>query len=157
MQSYKNSKPFFGDLHSHCEVGYGHGSLEDAFRNARLQLDFVAITVHAHWPEIPVNEPRLKDLADYHQRGFQNASQGWEKLQKTVSENYHPGRFVPFLAFEWHSNQYGDHNIYFNGEKGEIIRANSIEALRNDIKEWQKKGIDAIATKTVSLNLHLSG
>jgi hypothetical protein len=110
-----------------------------------MQLDFVAITVHAHWPEIPVNEPRLKYLADYHQRGFHNASQGWDKLQKFVSKNYHPDQFVPFLAFEWHSNQFGDHNIYFNGEKGEIIRANSLEALRNDIREWQKKGIDAIA------------
>ena len=44
---YQDLDVYYGDLHSHCAVGYGHGGLNDAFQNARLQLDFAAVTVHA--------------------------------------------------------------------------------------------------------------
>jgi hypothetical protein len=30
---YENLQVYYGDLHSHCNVGYGHGSIEDAFQN----------------------------------------------------------------------------------------------------------------------------
>jgi hypothetical protein len=145
MQAYKNLQPYFGDLHSHCAVGYGHGSLEDAFRNARLQLDFAAVTVHAHWPDIPNSEPRLQDLVDYHQRGFRVASDAWPLVQEIVEANHQPGEFVPLLGFEWHSNQYGDHNIYFNGSQGEIIRATSLDELRTALQGWRARGMDVIA------------
>jgi len=145
MQAYKQFNPYFGDLHSHCAVGYGHGGLEDAFRNARLQLDFAAVTVHAHWPDIPKSETRLKDLVEYHQRGFRVASDAWPRVQEIVDANYQPGEFVSLLGFEWHSNEYGDHNIYFNGSQGKIIRAANIEELRGALQVWQAKGVDAIA------------
>lgn len=145
MRAYENLKPYFGDLHNHCAVGYGHGSLEDAFRNARMQLDFAAVTVHAHWPDIPEDEPRLKALVAYHKRGFQKSDQAWKQVQEAVEANYHPGKFVTFLAYEWHSNQYGDHNIYFNGTQGEIIRAANLEELRAALRTWREKGIDTMA------------
>jgi len=37
---FENLRPLFGDLHNHCGISYGHGSLEDALANAREQLDF---------------------------------------------------------------------------------------------------------------------
>ena len=48
-----NVAPFYGDLHNHCGISYGHGSLENALRNATLPLDFVSITGHAYWPDMP--------------------------------------------------------------------------------------------------------
>ena len=132
LPAYKNLNLYWGDLHNHCAVGYGHGSLDDSFQNAQLQLDFAAVTVHAHWPDIPVEEERLADLVAYHQTGFKKARDAWSMVQDTVAANHDPGRFVTFLGFEWHSRKYGDHNIYFNGASGEILRDDSLEGVRRN-------------------------
>ena len=47
MSTYQNLQVFYGDLHPHCGISYGHGSLEDALRNAKEQLDFCSVTGHA--------------------------------------------------------------------------------------------------------------
>jgi len=46
--AYTDRTVYYGDLHNHCGSSYGHGSLEDAYRNARLQLDFASVTPHAY-------------------------------------------------------------------------------------------------------------
>ena len=53
MNAFSGLNIFYGDIHNHCAIGYGHGSLDDAFRNAKLQLDFACVTVHAHWGDLP--------------------------------------------------------------------------------------------------------
>ena len=50
---YQNLGVFFGDLHNHCGLSYGRGSLEDALQNARLQLDFASVTMHAGLARYP--------------------------------------------------------------------------------------------------------
>jgi hypothetical protein len=145
MQAYEGLRPYYGDLHSHCAVGYGHGSLEDAFRNARLQLDFAAITVHAYWPDMPAGDGRLTALVDYHRRGFATAADAWPHVQQAVEAYHQPGRFVTFLGHEWHSNRYGDHNVYFNGSSGEIVRAADLEELRQALRRLRDQGIEALA------------
>jgi hypothetical protein len=144
MRAYEGLNAYYGDLHSHCAVGYGHGSLEDAFQNARLQLDFAAVTVHAHWPDIPAGEGRLTDLVDYHQRGFEKANDAWSYVQQAVEAQHQPGRFVTFLGQEWHSNQYGDHNVYFKGSSGDIVRAASLAEMRQMVRRLQREGIEAL-------------
>lgn len=136
--------PFFGDLHSHCAVGYGHGSLEDAFRNARLQLDFACVTVHAAWPDIPREDARLASVVDYHETGFARAAAAWPDVQRTVDANHAPGEFVSFLGFEWHSRAYGDHNVYFSGAEGEIIRGADLEDMRRALRAYRARGVDAL-------------
>ena len=37
-------KTYFGDLHDHCGITYGFGSLENAINRAKSQLDFSAFT-----------------------------------------------------------------------------------------------------------------
>ena len=69
--AYQDLHVYYGDLHNHCNISYGHGDLEEAYANARLQLDFASVTGHAHWPDMPPAEGRLKYLAEYHQRGFE--------------------------------------------------------------------------------------
>lgn len=62
----KNLKVFWGDVHNHCNLTYGHGDLEDAVAAAREQLDFVSITPHALWPDIPgKGDPRLEWVIEY--------------------------------------------------------------------------------------------
>jgi len=143
MQAYEGLSPYYGDLHSHCAIGYGHGSLEDLFHNARLQLDFVAPTFHAHWPDIPHEEGRLADLVHYHRRGFQKTDAAWPSVQQVVEAHHQPGQFVTFLGFEWHSNQVGDCNVLFNGSSGEIIRGASLEELRQTVRRLEERGVEA--------------
>ena len=67
---YDGQDLLFGDLHNHCGLSYGHGSLKDALKNAREQLDFCSITGHAHWPDMPEPDERIQYIIDFHQVGF---------------------------------------------------------------------------------------
>jgi hypothetical protein len=51
--------PLFGDIHNHCGISYGHGTLQDAMENAALRLDFVSITGHAAWPDMDTADERI--------------------------------------------------------------------------------------------------
>jgi hypothetical protein len=46
-----------------------------------------------------------------------------------------PGKFIPFLAFEWHSIKYGDYNVYYFEPEGEIVKADSIEVLWDKMRD----------------------
>ena len=41
MPSPSNLKMFWGDLHNHCNLTYGHGDMRSAFEAAKTQPDFV--------------------------------------------------------------------------------------------------------------------
>lgn len=144
MQSFDGLNAYYGDIHNHCAVGYGHGSIEDAYTNARLQLDFVAITPHAYWHDIPERDERLAELVDYHNAGFERTREAWDHVTQLAEDNYEPGTFVPFLAFEWHSNTYGDHNVYFKEPVGEILRPDTLEGLRELVRGFQAEGREAL-------------
>ena len=115
MRAYDRLNLSYGDMYNHCAIGYGHSSLKNAFQNGRLQLDFAAVTIHAHWPDVPIEEERLAALVGYHRQGFKKSSDAWPEVRQTVEASNQPGRFVTFLGCEWHSLEYGDHNVYFNG------------------------------------------
>jgi hypothetical protein len=144
MQAFNGLSNYFGDLHSHCDVGYGHGSLEDAYANAKLQLDFLAVTPHAYWHDMPVDDPNLGDLVAYHEGGFERTKNAWQRVRDTADAATEAGVFAAFVAYEWHSNKYGDHNVYFRGDLGEVFRSNSLEDLREEVRQLQKRGDDAI-------------
>lgn len=144
MDAYSELHAFYGDIHNHCAIGYGHGSIEDAFRNARMQLDFACVTVHAHWGDLPVGEEGLESIVAYHQNGFEKTRQLWSHVQTTVEANHEAGRFVTFLGYEWHSLEYGDHNIYFKQPKGQIFRVNHLNDLRVELRKLQQQGVDCM-------------
>lgn len=144
MQAYEGLYAYYGDIHNHCAIGYGHGSIEDAFQNARLQLDFACVTVHGYWPDMPVTEPGLAQVVEYHQRGFDRTAEHWPLVQRVVEANCEPGRFVTFLGFEWHSLEYGDHNVYFKGAQGEVIRAADLEEMRRQLRQWRERGVECL-------------
>ena len=59
LASAMGLRPFYGDLHNHCDISYGHGSLLEALKRARRQLDFVSVTGHAYWPDMPIDDERV--------------------------------------------------------------------------------------------------
>ncbi len=141
---------YVGDLHNHCGISYGHGSVEDAYANARLQLDFASVTGHGWWHDLPERTPELAGLVDYHTEGFARLARQWEHVQEVTAAAHQDGRFVTFQSFEWHSLAHGDHCVYFDGPRGEIIRAGSLEGLRVRLRELAAQG-----TRTWALPHHI--
>jgi len=130
---------YWGDLHCHCGISYGRGSLKDAFKAAQEQrLDFCAVVGHSSWhdtPRDPEHLKRIKNYIVYHDEGYKRLAKLWPDVKKQTKEVLKPGKFIPFLAFEWHSTRYGDHNVYYFEPEGEIVKANSIEELRDKMRD----------------------
>jgi len=130
-----NLNVYFGDIHNHCNLSYGHGTLANALYNAQLQLDFASITVHAVWPDLPTDDPKLEYLIDYHEQGFIRAKANWAGYLEAIEEHNRAGKFVTFPSFEWHSIQYGDHCVYYK-QVGDnpIIDAPDLPSLRESLR-----------------------
>ena len=100
MNSYARYQTFFGDIHNHCGISYAHGSLEDALNNARQRLDFVSVTGHAHWPDMPEPDEEIQYIIDFHKKGFAKLKAGWNEMMETLRSFDQQGSFVLFPGFE---------------------------------------------------------
>lgn len=143
LEPYEGMAAFAGDLHNHCAISYGHGSIEDAYRNAQLQLDFGTVTGHANWHDMP-EDPR--HVADYHRQGFKRLREAWNHVQDVTESVHEEGKFVSFLSFEWHSMTYGDHCVYYRSARGPLAPAqsNSLEDLRESLQVIRRAGLPAM-------------
>lgn len=135
--AFQNLNIFYGDIHNHCDLSYGHGSLQAALSNARLQLDFVSVTVHAVWHDLPTDDPNLSYLVDYHKEGFLQAQANWAGYLTNIQQANVDGKFVTFPSFEWHSMAYGDHCVYYKQahEGLPIIDARDLPTLRQNLRD----------------------
>lgn len=115
---------YWGELHSHNDVGYGKGSSRRALSIARTSLDFCAITPHAWWPDLPDN-----DVRSNHIRGFRRTADRWADTLRLVNSHNTPGKFVTIPAYEWHSLTWGDFCLHFPGSNPRITRASSFDEL----------------------------
>ncbi len=122
---------YWGDLHSHCSISYGHGTVQQALLRARQQLDFCSITGHAFWPDMPTDRERYADIIDYHRAGFATLTANWDELIRLQSQGTTPGEFIAFPSYEWHSLEYGDHNVYAPGPELPLVNAPDLTELRN--------------------------
>jgi len=104
-------RAFYGDIHNHCAISYGHGRLEQALRNARQQLDFVSVTGHAFWPDMPVGVPEVAHIVDFHVKGFAKLAKMWPRHFDILAEANEPDVFTVFPGYEMHSNAHGDYTI----------------------------------------------
>lgn len=104
--------PLFGDIHNHCDLSYGHGRFIEALARAALQLDFVSITGHAHWPDMPVDDPSVAHIVDFHVRGFARLRDGWMAHFDTLAAADRDG-FTVFPGYEIHSGADGDYTIVY--------------------------------------------
>lgn len=139
LPAYGGKRVYLGDIHNHCGISYGHGSIEDAYANARLQLDFASVTGHAHWHDIP-RTPGMEAAVAYHEAGFARLASCWDHVQRVTDEAHEDGRFVSFLSFEWHSATYGDYCVYVDDAHGDIIRSDDLESLRAELRLRKARG-----------------
>lgn len=102
---------FYGDIHNHSDLSYGHGSFPDALTKAALQLDFVSVTGHAYWPDMPVDDPSVAHIVDFHVKGFAKLREAWPGHYDILRQADAPGRFAVFPGYEIHSNAHGDYTI----------------------------------------------
>ena len=143
--AYQDLRVLYGDMHNHCGISYGHGSLEDALSNAREQLDFVSITGHAHWPDMPEPSERIQYIIDFHEEGFARLKRVWPEMMHTLRERNEEGKFVVFPGFEVHSCASGDRNMLYKDLEGEILYPTDIPDLHNQLRGLREQGKDSIA------------
>lgn len=128
---------YFGDIHNHCNLTYGHGEMRDAFEAARQQLDFVSVTPHAAWPDIPgKDDPRLSWVIDYHTSAFTRLREKeWPRYVAMTNEYNKEGEFSTFLSYEYHSMKYGDHVVLNYNLDAPLVEATSIPELKEKLKD----------------------
>lgn len=123
---------FWGDLHNHNAVGYARGTIERTYDIARSHLDFVAFTPHAQWPDMPEmpGNAHMKWV-----NGFQVLRENWDKVQKLAAAHNERGKFVAFVAYEWHSSAFGDYCIYFPGDKAPFAELDHVRKLQDHARQ----------------------
>lgn len=128
-------RTFYGDIHNHSDLSYGHGSFPDALKKAALQLDFVSVTGHAHWPDMPVDDPRVAHIVDFHVRGFEKLRAAWPDHYNSLAAADKPGEFTVFPGYEIHSNAYGDYTIVLADiDGGPLVIEDSPEELKTALQ-----------------------
>ena len=145
MKAYNKLRPFYGDLHNHCGISYGLGSLPDAINNAREQLDFCSVTGHAHWPDMPEACERNQYLIDFHLEGFAKIKAGWQEYLELTTAADTPGEFLTFPGFETHSCADGDRTIVYHDLAGEILYTDDLDDLHRRLQALQEQGIKSMA------------
>ncbi|MCZ6674567.1 MAG: DUF3604 domain-containing protein [Verrucomicrobia bacterium] len=121
---------YWGDLHSHCSISYGHGTIEQAIARASQQLDFCSVTGHAFWPDMPTDRKVYAEIIDYHNEGFARCACNWDELVRVHREGTEDGSFVAFPSYEWHSLKYGDHIVYSPHADLPLTDAPDLPAIR---------------------------
>lgn len=96
---------FWGDLHGQTGQTVGTGSLEEYLNFGRNKA--------------------FLDFTGWQGNDFQITPGLWAEVNQQVRRHHEPGRFVPFLGYEWSglSPAGGDHNIHFKGDAGSLHRS----------------------------------
>lgn len=128
------SNLYWGDLHVHCGISYGTGSLENACLNAREHLDFVSVVGHALWHDRPEKEGRLGQVRAYHEAAFARLAENWPDVLRQMESFNTSGSFITIPGYEWHSSQYGDYVVYFPHCHGPIIAASNPRELAENVR-----------------------
>ena len=91
---------FWGETHGHSGMAEGRGTSDGFFRFGRddANLDFLVHSEHDLW----------MDDAE------------WEELRANTQEFYAEGEFIPYLGYEWTTDQNfgGHHNVVFRTAEG---------------------------------------
>lgn len=130
METYKGKQVYFADLHNHCNISYGHGSLRDALNNGRQRLDICSITGHAHWPDMPMRDGKIDHIIDFHEKGFSKLKSGWPEVLKIMQEYNRESEYLVFPGFEIHSMDAGDYTLVSKSFDAEIMYPASIDELQ---------------------------
>ena len=127
---------WWGDVHNHCNVTYGHGDLVDALAAAREQLDFCSVTPHAMWPDMPhYDDPGMEWVMNYHREAFARLRRGgFEKYVQMMREWNDPERFLTFISYECHSMEHGDHVALCRDYDTPLVECESVPDLKEKLR-----------------------
>ncbi len=114
---------YFGDLHNHCNISYGFGSLYNALEEARNHLDFCTVTGHALWPDIYERNENTAFIVDFHEKGFAKLENHWDEVRKAIANANEDDGFITFQSYEMHSSQFGDHHILSPDDNLELVES----------------------------------
>lgn len=139
FDSLNDLKLFWGDVHNHCNVTYGHGDLVDALAAAKEQLDFCSVTPHAMWPDIPgADDPRLNWVIGYHTSAFKRLREGgWNKYVEMVKDWNDPESFLTFISYECHSMKSGDHVALCYDYDTPLVECVSVPDLKEKLRKYK--------------------
>lgn len=119
----------WGDMHAHCHVGYGRGTVQRAFAAPREHLDSCSVTGRAPWHDMPSDRSRNGEVSEYHREGFARLRRTWRALRRPTEAHHREGPFSTCLSYEWHPTTSGDHNVTFPGTRGSLREAADPDAL----------------------------
>lgn len=122
---------YWGDLHNHCGITYGFGSLDNAIARAKSQLDFCAFTGHAMWPDMYEKRPETEFVVNFHEVGFKKLKDHWPEIREKIKKAGEEG-LVTFQGYELHSSQYGDHHLISPADDLPLIYRQSPAELVRD-------------------------
>lgn len=134
---------YWGDLHNHCAITYGFGSLENALKTARSHLDFCSVTGHGMWHDIYDDDPEIEFLIAFHKSGFEKLRQNWDYVKSTIAE-YNSDDLITFQSYEMHSRKYGDYHI-----------VSPDDALSLIYRDSPKKLVDECGVKAIAIPHHI--
>jgi hypothetical protein len=146
---YSERRVYYGDLHNHCGISYGHGPVEDAYRNAALQLDFASVTGHAAWPDIE-DQPMPEAVIAYHRDGFARLKRDWHHYLEVTDGARRPGEFETFYSYEVHSFRHGDRTFVTPDAPAELEPPETNEAF-----DAVLAGVDARRDRVLLLPHHI--
>ncbi|MBI9020267.1 MAG: hypothetical protein JEZ10_03300 [Verrucomicrobia bacterium] len=144
MNIHKKLHAYYGDIHNHCGASYGHGPVEDAVANAKMQLDFVSVTGHALWPDMPRQQQGMERRIKYHEDGFRKLAACWDHFCGITDHANEEECFVSFLGYEMHSCLSGDQTVMYRDGAGEILQSESVEELREQLTRLNEEGISCM-------------
>jgi hypothetical protein len=103
-------KLYFGDIHAQSSLCDGTNSPRELYQYAQTAagLDFASVSSH----------------------DMELDGRAWGEIMAETKAANQPGRFVTLLGYEW-SGQVkhgGDHNIYFKGDEGPLVRNSVIRS-----------------------------
>ena len=136
LKNLQGLRIWWGDLHSHCNVTYGHGDFTDALAAAREQLDFCSVTPHALWPDIPSFEDKgMQWVIGYHLEAFKRLREGgFERYVETLRKWNQEGKFLTFSSYECHSMEHGDHVALCRDYDTPLVEAGSVPDLKEKLR-----------------------
>ena len=121
---------YWGDLHCHTNLSYGRGTMARAMEIARTHLDFCTVTGHAFWPDMPTDLGQFDDTITMHLAGFAKCRKYWPDCQQILRQ-YDSAGLVTFPSYEWHSDRYGDYNVYGKNIDLPLVEATSVNDFEN--------------------------
>ncbi|NPV54235.1 MAG: DUF3604 domain-containing protein [Firmicutes bacterium] len=85
---------------------------------------------------MPTDRKEYSQIIDYHSKGFAKLRSDWPRIVEEVNRHNRDGEFITFSSYEWHSLEYGDHNLYFPGEDAPLLEASDINGLHAICEEF---------------------